>query len=557
MVRRRKRYLDNAVPVDNTSNVVRPVNRMIQVKQQDTPARREKETREYKARQEIAKITPANSRQASIGPYREKTALDKAGGRLYAAAEQRRKDAEDKEAAGVVLNSLFKPILPSTYVDMAAAIKNGQVDNVTDALAAPYLSDSWSMRNPGKALAFDIVAPVAAVKGAQLVNRGTRGLRLARTMNRSLLNPDGAFYNDRLADYTGRVFTVDNPYRYNFSKGVKDYFYNGVYPQRIPKSNLTWGEKHGFPKGERNVKYKLNPFSGKTTNTGITMFHRTNAPLSSMIDGRGNVIFKAGKSLRGQENVMWTPTSHWTTDQPVLAHQSDIWNSMPTTIAYPMDDAIYINGMPLNIEPMDTYFAAPNNFILNSQKMRVYTSDPAEYIKLKQLGVNVEFSQEGRMLQQQYNRVPTYTTEDYIKAFQGDKTLSRKVEAIDREKRAVAQANDAVHRQWANQFPKPELKDYEALEQAAGGKKSGVRIKTAKNDDWYLHDSNVNYYNAPPTHSNSFPSYLERLLRRSGSPEDKILDAEYMMKMHNEYLPESIAQHQWLFDNFVNRLIHN
>ena len=169
---RRKRYLDNTVPADNTANVVRPVNRMIQVKQQDTPARREKETREYKVIQERAKYTPANPRQASIGPYREKTALDRAGGRLYAAAEQRRKDAEDREAAGVVLNSLFKPIFPSTYVDMAAAIKNGQVNNLSDALAAPYLTDSWSMRNPGKALVTDIAAP-SVLGGVSKIVRGT------------------------------------------------------------------------------------------------------------------------------------------------------------------------------------------------------------------------------------------------------------------------------------------------------------------------------------------------------------------------------------------------
>ena len=167
---RRKRYLDNVAPADNTANVVRPINRMIQVKQQDTLARREKETREYQARQERVKYTPANPRQASIGPYREKTNLDKQGGRLYAEAEQRRKDAEDREAAGVVLNSLFKPILPSTYVDMAAAIKNGQVNSLTDALAAPYLSDSWSMRNPGKAILTDVASPLF-IKGVTSLNK--------------------------------------------------------------------------------------------------------------------------------------------------------------------------------------------------------------------------------------------------------------------------------------------------------------------------------------------------------------------------------------------------
>ena len=63
---RRKRYLDNTAPVDNAANVVRPVNRMIQVKQKDTPVRRKKETREYKARQEKAKYTPANPRQSLL-----------------------------------------------------------------------------------------------------------------------------------------------------------------------------------------------------------------------------------------------------------------------------------------------------------------------------------------------------------------------------------------------------------------------------------------------------------------------------------------------------------
>ena len=212
MVRKRKRYLDNTTPADNTANVVRPVNRMIQVKQQDTPARREKETREYKAIQERAKYTPVNPRQASIGPYREKTALDKAGGRLYAEAEQRRKDAEDREAAGVVLNSLFKPILPSTYADMAAAIKNGQVNNFSDALAAPYLSDSWSMRNPGKALVADILTPIAAgdiARGYKAMRMGLRNPRLGIVADST--HPSGfRFTEDEIQKLSKNASTLAN-----------------------------------------------------------------------------------------------------------------------------------------------------------------------------------------------------------------------------------------------------------------------------------------------------------------------------------------------------------
>lgn len=171
----RRRYLDKAAPADATYNSIRPVYRNIQVKKKDTPQRREKEAVKARARAEQARVTLANPRQASIGPYREKTAIDKAGGRLYAAAEQRAKDAQDREAAGVVLNALFKPVMPSTYVDMYDAYNRGEVNNITDALAAPYVTGSWSQRNPGKALATDILAPAAIGKagiiGRNIANR--------------------------------------------------------------------------------------------------------------------------------------------------------------------------------------------------------------------------------------------------------------------------------------------------------------------------------------------------------------------------------------------------
>lgn len=177
----RRRYLDKAAPADATYNSIRPVYRNIQVKKKDTPQRRESEAAKARARAEQARVTPANPRQASVGPYREKTAIDKAGGRLYAAAEQRAKDAQDREAAGVVLNSLFKPIMPSTYVDMYDAYKRGEVNNVTDALAAPYITGSWSQRNPGRALALDLIAPVAGsdiVKSYKAMRAGLKNPRL-------------------------------------------------------------------------------------------------------------------------------------------------------------------------------------------------------------------------------------------------------------------------------------------------------------------------------------------------------------------------------------------
>lgn len=185
--RRRKRYLDNVAPADNTANVVRPVNRMIQVKQQDTPARREKETREYQARIERG--------QRIMNSFARTPAGRRAANRAYAIESQKAKQEAAKEEAAAVVGSLFKPLMPSTYVDMAAAIKNGQVSNVTDVLAAPYLSDSWSMRNPGKALVTDIVAPFVLNKGTQLAKFAGRDIANSwEDMRYALAHPESQTY---------------------------------------------------------------------------------------------------------------------------------------------------------------------------------------------------------------------------------------------------------------------------------------------------------------------------------------------------------------------------
>jgi len=187
----RRRYLDKAAPADATYNSIRPVYRNIQVKKKDTPQRRENEAAKARERE----VQYRRERQGSIGPYRQKTAIDKAGGRLYAAAEQRAKDAQDREAAGTVLNALFKPIMPSTYVDMYDAYKRGEINNVTDALAAPYVTGSWSQRNPGKALAADIVAPFVLSKAGKLARiAGSDIANSWRDMRYALAHPESQVY---------------------------------------------------------------------------------------------------------------------------------------------------------------------------------------------------------------------------------------------------------------------------------------------------------------------------------------------------------------------------
>ena len=191
----RRKYLDEAAPPDMTYNSVRPIMQNIQVKKKDTPARREQEARRYKQIREHQRVTPVNQRQASIGPYREKTAMDKAGGRLYAEANKMANDAKAREEVGVVLDALVKPLLPSTYVDMISAYKNGNVNDVSSLLASPYLNNTWSRQNPGKALAVDVLAPLSIRKAATIGNN----IRHRNLFSYEYLEPFG--YNNPLTRY--------------------------------------------------------------------------------------------------------------------------------------------------------------------------------------------------------------------------------------------------------------------------------------------------------------------------------------------------------------------
>lgn len=238
----RRRYLDKAAPADATYNSIRPVYRNIQVKKKDTPQRRESEAAKARARAEQARVTPANPRQASIGPYREKTAIDKAGGRLYAAAEQRAKDAQDREAAGVVLNALFKPIMPSTYVDMYDAYKRGEVNNVTDVLAAPYLTGNWSERNPGKALAVDLLVPSIKPAGNKLYKLADR--RFVPKNNILTYNPDHSV----MYRYIG---TKDSGYKDLLTSGIiRGNPRHGLFGAKELRKRVRLLEGKGFTESE-------------------------------------------------------------------------------------------------------------------------------------------------------------------------------------------------------------------------------------------------------------------------------------------------------------------
>ncbi len=177
-MRRRKRYLDNTAPADNTANVVRLVNRIIQVKRQDTPTRRKEEQRKTREALERARVTPLNPRQQTIAPHRQKTNIDRVAGEVFAASEERRKQEENMREAGAFLGDFadlaFSTVMPSTYVDMVDAYQRGK--RGWDVAGAKFTDkDAWSKRNPGTALVTDIIGPAAIGKagiiGRNIANR--------------------------------------------------------------------------------------------------------------------------------------------------------------------------------------------------------------------------------------------------------------------------------------------------------------------------------------------------------------------------------------------------
>ena len=180
---------------DNTTNVVKPQLDKIYIKKtKDTPTRQREETEKYKAREERNKRI--------INKFSKTPAGRRATNRAYAIESQKAKQEAAKEEAAAVIQSILGPAMPSYWLNILSATKEGKVNNVTDALAAPYLSDSWSMKNPGKALVLDVASPFIVSKGISNANRIARNVANRRYFTYEYLNPFGY---DHLIKRYGKV----------------------------------------------------------------------------------------------------------------------------------------------------------------------------------------------------------------------------------------------------------------------------------------------------------------------------------------------------------------
>lgn len=297
----RRRFLDEAAPSDMTYNSIRPIQRVIDVKRKDTPARREKEAREYKARQEKAKFTPANPRQQSVGPYRQKTAIDKAGGKLYAEAADRVKQQERAAQAGEVLGAILAPAMPSSYLSMLDAYKRGEVNSVSDVLAAPYLNDSWAKRNPGKALLTDILTPIAGSNIAKSYKAMRAGLKnpVLGIIPDNTIASGFRYSQDDLNRINGRASNLVDLIVNNFGNGVPStaVYSNGRHMQDLgSQANRhlhQWLGDNGLNLGtfgDAELQRYLQEYTQRGLGRGIIVPGFNNATQTYTLNSAGNLV---------------------------------------------------------------------------------------------------------------------------------------------------------------------------------------------------------------------------------------------------------------------------
>ena len=158
-------------------------------------------------------------------------------------------------------------------------------------------------------------------------------------------------------------------------------------------------EATGMSKNARNRKVKPSPLAGTAPETALK-----NLMLINRVGGSGQIDWQNGMlmwphqrvhthSLYDGSPLMYDrPSVHFTTHQAVQSHGYGSWDGRSTTIMFPYSTAIEHNGLPMSIEPMDTWFNNSTSFRVPASKILVFTGDLAEASRARLQGANVTFS---------------------------------------------------------------------------------------------------------------------------------------------------------------------
>lgn len=265
-------------------------------------------------------------------------------------------------------------------------------------------------------------------------------------------------------------------------------------------STLSDAELKGVTKHDRNRVIRTNPLAGVDSNVNTYLINRSNTPIEFV---NGTSVWFPGGSRAGKERA----TVHFTTDRPVIGHAYGDWSTSSETLLTPYTQVVKDNGLPLNIEPMDTYFSQLYPFIIRQDGTKIFTSNPHNYRRYKARGVDVYTDKEAQQLWQQMRDLQI--EENLLKDKLGNEMFIPGTKAWDeaydlrRRMDQVADRHDDIHVNWTKQQNTVDLDTYRQMESETG-LRSGV---TTRRREWYDHTDTppvLEYSTTPPTHSASW-----------------------------------------------------
>lgn len=277
-----------------------------------------------------------------------------------------------------------------------------------------------------------------------------------------------------------------------------------------PKSAITDAERAGIPRGDRNNKVPFLEGAASNVPEDIVLINRAKNPY---IFENGRIVWNNIPTHDIDGNLLGKRiTHHFTLDAPVTAHSGGDWDLAENTMIVPYRHAVEMNGHPINVEPMDTYFGGFGRFTLDQNKVKILTANPKLYRQYKLQGIDVEFSPESAALIEKANKIKTKLEPLYDKNFtpgykMSDEEISMMID-LERQLQEVEQQNYSLVQKWTEaNSRRPTMDDIKLIEAESGlptnaHPKNPYGIRMTSNP-------HIDYYSTPPTHSYDFVQAIE------------------------------------------------
>lgn len=386
-------------------------------------------------------------------------------------------------------------------INIAKDIKNNYKFN------NPYLTDKplsgtdpigqFIVENIALGPAYKLAGKAALYGAGRLGSNYARAKLLSETMNKNLTSPLQVITNQ-----TKTQLPIIN--KNNSSP------YLGLLERQ---QNISLQERLGVPKEIRNRIYKSNPNAGAESNVNTYLINRSNTPYDF---SEGNLRWKTGSSIGSTDQSIRT-TSHFTTDQPVIANSGGEWDSASETLITPYKQMVMNNGNPVSIEPMDTYFTSPNALTINRSGTKILTGDKKNYLKYKSQGIDAEYSKESQDILNKLRQLPN-RGELQMKAL--DKNISEderkniydKIHDIYKQENDLLEKNRNIHSQWVQKQNPPTVDTYKTMSQETNiNNPVKPRIQ---NYNYQINNPDIDYSPQPSVHSDSWLGTAEHDIKK-------------------------------------------